>query len=95
MGSMKPHWQLPARELSISSTAERAAGRPSTGVTAEAVKLRGFFVSQQQPEAGFVTQQQPFRNISAARALPVAADAPPGKHRVPMTAVKMAQKTLR
>lgn len=75
--------------------AEAEAGRPSTGAAAGASSLRGVFVSQQQPDAGFVTQQQPFRNISAARAWPVAADAPPGTHRVPMAAMKTAQRTRR
>lgn len=92
-GSLKPHGQLPARELSTRSAVGFAVGRPPTSATAGGFKRRGFCVSQQQPEAGFVTQQQPFRNISAARAWPVAAEAPPGTHRVPMTATKTAQKT--
>jgi hypothetical protein len=33
--------------------------------------LRGLEVSQQQPEAGRVTQQQPLRNMAAARSGPV------------------------
>jgi hypothetical protein len=33
--------------------------------------LKGVEVSQQQPEAGRVTQQQPLRNIAAARSEPV------------------------
>jgi hypothetical protein len=33
--------------------------------------LRGVAVSQQQPVAGRVTQQQPLRNIAAARSEPV------------------------
>lgn len=94
-GSLKPHGQLPTRESSSRSMAEAAAGRPSTGAAAGAFSRRGVFVSQQQPDAGFVTQQQPLRNISAARAWPVEAEAPPDTHTVPMTAMKAAQKTRR
>jgi hypothetical protein len=57
------------------------------------LSLSGVFVSQQQPDAGFVTQQQPFRNIFAARACPVAAVVPPGRQSVPMAATKTAHRT--
>jgi hypothetical protein len=88
-----PHGQPPARELPSRSADGVTEGGPSTGMTDGGFRLRGVFVSQQQPDLGFVTQQQPFRNISPARALPVEADATSGRHSVPMTAMKTARRT--
>jgi hypothetical protein len=62
-GSLERHWQIRPRGPASVGTA-RIAEPPE--VLSEEM-LRGVAVSQQQPEAGRVTQQQPLRNIAAAR----------------------------
>src|SRR4051794_19233730 len=66
-GSLERHWQDRPRGPASVGTARIA--KPPAVPSGE--MLRGVEVSQQQPEAGRVTQQQPLRNIAAARSEPV------------------------
>jgi hypothetical protein len=93
-GSVERHWQEPPPDLGAVGLAAVAAEGPRgpSVLTTGGVTFSGVGVSQQQPSAGWVTQQHPLRIIAAARPGPEgSAEAPRVADSIPTIAARAIQ----